>query len=79
MEEYEKQKRRRVSLMRSVLDYGMGILIIVAGLFFLFRKKFKIPFNEKFPPNDIDIVFGSICLIYGAWRVYRGYKKNYFR
>ena len=79
IEEYEKQKRKRVSLMKSVLDYGMGLMIILAGLFFLFRGKFHIRFNEKFPPNDIDIVFGSMCLLYGAWRVYRGYKKNYFK
>jgi hypothetical protein len=79
IEEYEKQKRKRVSLMKSVLDYGMGVIIILAGIFFLFRGKFHLQFNEKFPPNDIDYVFGSMCLLYGAWRVYRGYKKNYFK
>jgi hypothetical protein len=79
VEEYEKQKRQRVSIMKSVLDYGMGIMIILAGLFFLFRGKFHIQFNDKYPPNDIDIVFGIMCLLYGAWRVFRGYKKNYFK
>jgi len=78
-EEYEKKKRKQISLMRSLLDYGMGLVIVLAGLFFLFRHKFKLSFNESFPPNDIDKIFGAVCLIYGSWRIYRGYKKNYFR
>jgi hypothetical protein len=23
--------------------------------------------------------FGGVCIIYGLFRMYRGYKKNYFR
>ena len=78
-EEYEKRKKKQVSLMRSMLDYGMGIIILAAGFFFLFRQKFHLSLNEKFPPNYIDKFFGAICIFYGAWRIYRGYKKNYFR
>jgi hypothetical protein len=78
-EDYEKKKRKQISFMKSLLDYGMGLLILLAGLFFFFRSKIKIPFNERFPPNDIDKIFGIICLLYGCWRIYRGYKKNYFR
>ena len=77
-EDYEKRKKKQVSLMRSVLDYGMGLLILALGVFFFFRNKFDIPFNEKFPPNEIDKIFGAVCLLYGSWRIYRGYKKNYF-
>lgn len=79
-EEYEKKKKRQVSQMRSLMDYGMGIIIVGAGVFFFFRSKLgNIPLNERFPPNDVDKIFGAVCLIYGGWRIYRGYKKNYFR
>lgn len=78
-EEYEKRKRNQVAFMRSLLDYGMGVLILIAGVFFFFRNKFDIPLNERFPPNELDKIFGAICLLYGGWRIYRGYKKNYFR
>ena len=78
-DEYEKKKRRQVAQMKSLLDYGMGILILGAGVFFFFRNQFDISFNDRFPPNDIDKIFGGICIIYGSWRIYRGYKKNYFR
>jgi hypothetical protein len=79
LEEYEKRKRKQVSLMRSLLDYGMGVLILFLGVFFFFRHRFDLSFNETFPPNELDKVFGAICVLYGAWRIYRGYKKNYFR
>lgn len=79
LEEYEKRKRRQVAGMRSILDYGMGVIILGAGLFFFFRDRFKLSFNESFPPNEIDKIFGVVCVIYGSWRIYRGYKKNYFR
>ena len=77
-EEYEKKRRKQISLMRSLLDYGMGIIILLLGLFFFFRSKFNISLNETFPPNNIDKIFGAVCLLYGAWRIYRGYKKKYF-
>ena len=78
-EEYEKKKKKQISFMKSLLDYGMGFMILLAGLFFLFRVKFRLSFNEQFPPNNIDKIFGVICIVYGCWRMYRGYKKNYFR
>lgn len=77
-EEYEKKKRKQVTLMRSLMDYGMGVLFLAVGIFFLFGDKLNLKFG-----NDIDPVlskiFGGISLLYGAWRIYRGYKKNYFR
>jgi hypothetical protein len=79
IEEYEKQKRRQIIVRKSLMDYSIGILIMAAGVFFLIRDQFKLQFNESFPPNDIDKIFGAICILYGGWRVYRGYKKNYFK
>lgn len=80
LEEYEKKKRKQVAQMKSLMDYGMGIIIFGAGIFFFFRNKWgDIPLNEQFPPNEIDKIFGGVCLLYGAWRIYRGYKKNYFK
>ena len=79
IEEYEKKKRKQIILMKSMMDYGIGALILLAGLFFFFRGRFDISFNESFPPNTMDKIFGTICVFYGAWRIYRGYQKKYFR
>ena len=79
IDEYENKKRKQISLMRSILDYGIGIAIIAAGVFLFFRDKMKLDFNDKFPPNNTDKLIGVICVLYGGWRIYRGYKKNYFK
>jgi hypothetical protein len=78
IEEYEKQKRKRLALRKSIMDYAIGVLIVGMGIFFLLRQNLKLRFNEDYPPNTMDKVFGVICLLYGAWRIYRGYKKNYY-
>jgi hypothetical protein len=80
-EEYEKKKRKQISGMRSLLDYGMGLIILLLGLFFLLRMNFgNLAINERLgKPDVLEKVFGGFCLLYGAWRIYRGYKKNYFR
>lgn len=80
-EDYEKKKRSQHSQMRSMKDYGMGVFILFIGLFFLFRNKLgKIPLNESLgQPDTLEKIFGGLCIIYGVWRFYRGYKKNYFK
>ncbi|MBM3415734.1 MAG: hypothetical protein FJY20_04635 [Bacteroidetes bacterium] len=80
-EEYEKKKRKQVAQMKSLMDYGMGLLILLVGFFFLFRARLgTIPLNEKLgEPDTLEKIFGGLCLFYGAWRIYRGYKKKYFR
>jgi hypothetical protein len=75
-EEYFRKKQRQTNLIRSILDYIMGITIIVAGVFFFFRERWDLALNDSYPPNEWDKVFGGICFLYGAWRIYRGYKKQ---
>lgn len=79
IEEYEERKRKQIAGMRSLLDYGIGTAIIIAGLFLFFRDKFDLDFNERYIPNSTDKIMGIVCVVYGAWRIYRGYKKNYFK
>ena len=78
-EEYEKKKRKDVSIMRTIRDYGIGVVIIVFGVFMFFRNQFELEINEMYKPDIMDQVLGVICVVYGAWRIYRGYKKNYFK
>ncbi len=81
IEEYERKKRKQIAGMKSYMDYGMGVLIVLLGLFFLFRGQLgNIPMNERLgKPDSLEKIFGGFCLLYGAWRIYRGYKKNYFK
>ena len=69
------RRKKGYILMRTIMDYGMGIIIFGFGIFFLLAPRLGIGFQIE---NFCRYCFGGLCLIYGGWRVYRGYKKNYF-
>ena len=63
-------------MMRAILDYGMGIMILGFGVFFFLAPKLGFVINGG---DFFRYFFAGLCVVYGAWRIYRGYKKNYFR
>jgi hypothetical protein len=82
LEEFEKEqpseRDKSYLRMRSIMDYGMGLLWMAMGVFMIFIKKFNADLAEKYDANTFK-VFGAVCIIYGLFRVYRGYKKQYFK
>lgn len=82
LEEFEKdqlsQKDKSYIRMRSIMDYGMGILWTAMGIFLLFIKQFNTGLELRYD-NATLMAFGAVCLLYGLFRIYRGYKKNYLR
>lgn len=82
MAEFEREKLsnrdKGLFLMRSITNYVMGVLLIGAGCFFLFPTDKTERYVNQYDPTMIKI-FGILCVIYGIFRVYRGYNKNYFR
>ena len=82
LEEFEKEQMNERDKgyvrMRSMMDIGMGILWIGMGIFIFFIKKFNAGLAEKFGDPTMK-VFAGICIIYGLFRIWRGYKKNYLR
>jgi len=82
LEEFEREqlseREKGYIRMRSITNYGMGVFMILTGLFFMFPVKFTERFINQYDPVLIKI-FAVICWLYGAFRIYRGYKKNYFR
>ena len=60
------------------MDYGMGILFLILGLILLFGKWIGIKIGYDIDPV-LEKIFGGVSVLYGIWRIYRGYKKNYFR
>ncbi len=77
-EEYEKKKRKQVSMMRSIMDYTMGAVILGLGVLLFFHEKFHIAITDRLSPGAVKLI-GVLFVLYGAWRLYRGYKKNYFQ
>ena len=82
LEEFEREqlseRDKGIIRMRSITNYGMGVFMIFAGCFFMFPIKLTANYLNQYDPVLIK-VFAAICWLYGAFRIYRGYKKNYFR
>jgi len=81
IDEYEKRKRKQIALMRSIRDYGFGIFFILIGLLFLLRMKLGPEnwVNERLGAPDLpEQIFGGTAIVYGLWRIYRGYQQKYF-
>ncbi len=70
------RRQKSYNLLHMIYDLTMSVLFLGMSLLMLFPKWFKILQFE-----DIDqsfrYLFGGICLLYGAFRLYRGLKKNY--
>jgi len=76
----QKDKReKRYDNMRSVVDYTMGLIYLVVGLFLFFAEKLGVDLDGLYnlPLNGFRIAFAALCIVYGSWRWYRGYKKHY--
>lgn len=81
LEEFEKEhmteREKGISQMRSISNYGMGIFFTIAGFFFMFPTQYTARFLNNYDSALIKI-FAVVCWIYGIFRMYRGYQKNYF-
>ncbi len=81
LEEFEKDrlttKQKGFMRMRSIMDFGMGLLWTAMGIFLIFIRYFNTGLAARF--DDIYMkMFGGLCVVYGIFRIYRGIKKNYF-
>ncbi|MFN8244121.1 MAG: hypothetical protein U0X40_08720 [Ferruginibacter sp.] len=82
LEEFEKEelsdREKNVVKMRSIVNYTMGLFFIGVGFLFMFPVKAIQPRIAQYDPTMIKI-FAILCWVYGLFRIYRGYRKNYFR
>jgi hypothetical protein len=60
-----------------MMDMVMGTLIVLIGVYFLVYEKMEINVFRKEPSPVLDVVVGLVFILYGGWRIYRGYKKIY--
>jgi uncharacterized membrane protein YqjE len=80
LEEFEDTpdtKTKRYILMKSVMDFGMGFIYLGVGIVIFFSKEFHLYSN--FTNGTPAKIFAVLVIIYGAWRIYRGIKKDYFK
>ena len=73
--DFEDKKMKAYTNRRALMDYGMGVLYFGMGIFFFVSDRFGIVIDF---PNVLKYAFGGLCVIYGVFRFYRGYRKKYF-
>lgn len=82
LEEFEKEqisdREKNAIRMRSITNYTMGVFFIAVGFFFMFPTKYTAQYVNQYDPLVIKL-FAGLCWVYGLFRLYRGYKKNYYR
>ena len=82
LEEFENeqlpQREKNLVTMRSITNYVMGIFLIGVGFMFMFPVAATQQYLAKYDSSTLKM-FAVICWLYGLFRIYRGYKKNYFK
>jgi len=82
LEEFEKEqmtdREKNALLMRRITNYTMGAFFIGMGFFFMFPINATSKYILQYDQLTIKI-FAVICWVYGLFRLYRGYNKNYYR
>ena len=71
----ENSRRRNYSLRRSIMDYGMGVIIVAIGVLIWLTPKLKLPLDID---NFERYGFSGLFVLHGAFRIYRGRQKNYY-
>lgn len=72
LEDFQEEQRKKAARIRSFMDFTMGGLFIVIGVALLI---YQVGTLGEINRKGLGILF----ILYGIWRIYRGYKKNYFR
>ena len=70
-EDYQNEHRKKAAQMRSVMDFTMGGLLVIFGIYFLVYSKLGINFlNRK--PSPIDYFLGALFTFYTESGEYTG-------
>lgn len=75
-ESLESKKAKSYRLSRTIYNIVMGFIIIGLGFVMFYAEKWNLTQITGVEPT-IRYIFGGLCLIYGGFRLYRGFKKEY--
>jgi uncharacterized membrane protein len=74
--DYRDRQKKSYTVMRVTYDITMAILLLGMAVAMFFGPYFKI---QKITEIDTSFryLFGGICTLYGGFRLYRGFRKDY--
>ena len=74
------KQRKSYTLMRMSYDLTMAIVILGMALVMLLGDKLNVPVIGSFVSNVeplMRFLFGGLCVVYGIFRLYRAFKRDY--
>lgn len=71
-----ERSEKTYRIFRSIYDFTMASLILGAGILMFAAKYFHLSQIINLD-NEWRIIFGCMCLLYGGFRLYRGFQKDY--
>jgi hypothetical protein len=71
--DYEEIQRRKNARIQSVFAYIFGTLILLIGVYMLAYEVLGLKLIMR-EPSSWDKLIGAVFILYGAWRIYKGYK-----
>lgn len=74
MEDFESKRERQAARFAAILHFTMGLIIFGAGLAMLLAEKYQYSMFGIEPGDSKMKILGVLFLLYGAWRLFRGYK-----
>jgi hypothetical protein len=75
IENFEESQRRKTARIQSTIAYVFGGLIMLLGLYLLTYEVLGLKLVER-EPSAWDKFIGIVFVLYGAWRIYKGYKMS---
>lgn len=78
--DYDNRSRKSFTLMRMIYNLTMAVLILAMAFVMLWGEKLHSDFIDNIVTQldpVIRYLFGSLCLLYGGFRLYRGLKREY--
>jgi uncharacterized membrane protein len=74
--DYRDKQKKSYNLMRMTYDLTMAILMLGVAVVMLLAEKIKV-MQLLEVDSMFRYFFGTICLLYGSFRLYRGIKREY--
>jgi ABC-type nickel/cobalt efflux system permease component RcnA len=72
--DYQQQLNNRAAKGAALRDFVMAFVVLAVGVIFLIYEKMGWRLFRS-EPSVLDKVAGGLFIVYGIWRIYRGYKK----
>ncbi len=78
--DYKDRQRKSADTAKTIYNVSFGVIILIVGLLMLFLNQINNDtLNDYLGYLDpvLRYMFGGLCLIYGVFRLYRGFKKDF--